>query len=71
MVYLVFVPHLAGIFFYATKNDFNLDQLIKGEGGERYFYAGLAAVGMITIANLAIGGLSRGARRASICFPVR
>jgi hypothetical protein len=32
MLYLVFVPHLAGIFFYATKNDFSLDQLIRGKG---------------------------------------
>jgi hypothetical protein len=61
MLYLVFVPQLAGIFFYATKNEFTLDQLIWGHGGERYFYAGIAAVGMITIANIGIRGVGRGA----------
>jgi hypothetical protein len=60
MLYLVFVPQLAGIFFYATKNGFTLDQLIWGHGGERYFYAGIAAVGMITIANIGIPGLGAG-----------
>ncbi len=61
MLYLVFVPQLAGIFFYATKNEFTLDQLIWGHGGERYFYAGIAAVGMITIPNIGIRGVGRGA----------
>ena len=60
MLYLVFVPHLAGIFFYATKTGFSLDQLILGQGGERYFFAGIAAVGMITIANIGIPGLGAG-----------
>jgi hypothetical protein len=59
LIYLVFVPHLAGIFFYATKPEFTLDQLILGQGGERYFYAGIAAVGMITIANIGIRGPGR------------
>jgi hypothetical protein len=57
LLYLVFVPHLAAVFFYATKTGFTLEQLILGDGGERYFFAGIAAVGMITIANIGIRGV--------------
>jgi hypothetical protein len=59
MLYLVFVPHSAAIFFQATMPGVRLDQLIIGPGGERYFYAGIAAVGTITIANTAILGVGR------------
>jgi hypothetical protein len=57
LIYVVFVPHIAAIFFYATKTGFTLDQLIRGIGGERYFFAGIASVGMITIANIGIRGI--------------
>jgi hypothetical protein len=59
MLYIVFVPHLAAIFFYATMPGLTLDLLIGGVGGERYFFAGIAAVGIITIANIGIPGVGR------------
>jgi hypothetical protein len=59
LLYLAFVPHLAAIFFYATKNGMSLEQLIKMTGGgERYFYSGIAAVGMITIANVGLQNIA-------------
>jgi len=65
LLYLIFVPHIAGIFFYATKAGFNLDLLLyepAGQilpNGERYFFAGIAAIGIVSLYFLAHAGLLR------------
>lgn len=50
LLYLLLVPHVAGIFFYATKKGMRLEDLTGLEiSGERYFYAAIASIGIITI----------------------